>query len=633
MSERKITLFGNKTLGPYRLSEIYDPDADGADPEAAGKIVPAMYSQIVDDIHGRKNKIYTVIAVDQNTFKSTLIPSSMIPTGDEERVVSYGNDVYMLYYVAASGRLIIDSKLSFFGSQAVKYQIIRVNPNGSTTVISKYASQPGGGTPIVDTIDLEIAGGTNVRTCPNCYTDLNMSQGELVYLRLLDGANVLVASIALIAHNAAGLMTSLRNPVTALLVTANQMNDAGDIILYRNQDKDDLVFTVKLKYADLSEQVITIDNQTSYVYGMGEIESAIPGSTHELLFKKYLPTSDYSVNYVAASKMVRIVTAEPYGIAKISIIPSWDSTNKVWTVKYLAYYADKTKTPAYITPTVTGHAGNEFDIGQSLVLKTTHENPSGVDETYVQNSGIKYISPPTMEFAGEIYTLTTEGGGGNTRVWASLTSTKTISYALDASRWVCKQGTITIYRSTNSPNPWDKNVKWYNHTTGAEVGYVIDISTDVRNNPMFNNWVIYDTGGLSKSVMYGNSSSIHTRPRIYYGTRSGSSGNVYHIPASLFGTLSTSMEHVLNNFYVSANPPKTTHEAFPLTPTHFRIRNADTLTALMSPMAMEDWNNDLPIASGNTYSGKTVIVEFLSLESGVYKILYGVPVEVVSRSI
>lgn len=631
MSERKITLFGNKTLGPYRLSEIYDPDADGSNPEASGKVVPALYSQIVDDIHGRKNKIYTVIAVDQNTFKSTMIPSSILPTGDDERIVSYGNDIYMLYYVATSGRLIVDSKLSFFGSQAVKYQIIRVNTDGSATVISKYSDEPGSGAPVVSTIELEMVGGTNVRTCPNCYTDLNMSQGELVYLRLLDESDTMVASVALITHSAEGIMAPLSNPVIDLLVTANQMNDVGDIILYHNQNKKDLVFIVKLKYADLSEQEITIDNQTSYVYGMDEIETSISGSSYQVLFKKYLPSSDYAVNYVATTRMVRIVTAEPYGIAKISIIPAWDPVNKAWSVKHLAYYADKITTPAYITPAVTGHVGNVFDVRQNLVLETTHENPSGVDEQYVQNPGIKYISPPTIVFNDETYALAS-GSSGSARVWASPTSNKSISYSTITNRWELRQGSNILYRSTNSPNPWDKNVKWYNHTTGAEVGYVIDISADVQHNPLFNNWVIY-AGSLSSDVMYGNSSSIHIRPRIYYGTRSGSSGNVYHIPSSLFGTSSTSMDQVLNNFYVSASPPKAPHEAFPSTPTHFRIRSSDTLAALMSPMAIADWNDDLPIASGNTYSGKTVIVEFLSLESGVYKILYGVPVEVVPRSI
>ena len=200
MSDRKIILFGNKTLGIYKLSNIFNPDVDGTDPTAAGKIVPALYSQVIDDINGKKNKLYTVIAVDETTYKSILIPSSFIAnTDNEERVVSYGNDIYMLYYIEASGRLIIDNKLTFFGEHGVKYQLVRVNSDGTTTVINKYATDPsGGGIPITETIDLEVSEISGSKKCPNCYTDLTLTEGNQIYLYIYDITDTVVAMISLI---------------------------------------------------------------------------------------------------------------------------------------------------------------------------------------------------------------------------------------------------------------------------------------------------------------------------------------------------------------------------------------------------------------------------------------------------
>ena len=101
-----ISVYGEDQPRVYPLSRIYDPDIDGTDASASGKIIPEVCSQIVDDTKGLHNQLYTVTAVDPETYKVTMVPTAIVMTedGQPDRVLSYGNDIYMLYY--ATGLLV-----------------------------------------------------------------------------------------------------------------------------------------------------------------------------------------------------------------------------------------------------------------------------------------------------------------------------------------------------------------------------------------------------------------------------------------------------------------------------------------------------------------------------------------------
>ena len=151
MSINKTVLFGEKAAGVYRMSDIYFPDEENPiSPEQSGKIVPAVGSLVVDDTKGLHNQQYTVVAVDQDTYYPTLIPSSFsydTPT-QPDRVVNYGNDLLMLYFqkttIQKNGqnivvtRLIVDNKLSLFGNHAATYQLLKYNDNGKLETISRW---------------------------------------------------------------------------------------------------------------------------------------------------------------------------------------------------------------------------------------------------------------------------------------------------------------------------------------------------------------------------------------------------------------------------------------------------------------------------------------------------------------
>ena len=52
-----ISIYGEDQSRVYPLTRIYDPDVDGKDVSASGKIVPEVCSQIVDDTTGLHNQL------------------------------------------------------------------------------------------------------------------------------------------------------------------------------------------------------------------------------------------------------------------------------------------------------------------------------------------------------------------------------------------------------------------------------------------------------------------------------------------------------------------------------------------------------------------------------------------------
>lgn len=626
MSERKIILFGNKTAGIYRLSEIFNPDVDGVDPEAAGKIVPALYSQVIDDVNYRRNKLYTVVALDETNFKATLIPTEITAYGDQERIVSYGNDAYMLYYIQASNKIIVDNKLTFFGDQGVKFQIIRINSDGTTTLISNY-KEPG---TAATTIDLEISPITGAKTCGACYTDKALNEGDILRLNILDDSDVAVASLQLIVKDAFGVHEEDTNPIVGLDAFSNQMLDDGRFAICKDQDIKTMGFGVEVEYADGTKVREDIDYVLAHMYGLEEVESGITGSTYELLFKRYLPSSDHNVNFASCTKTLEVVIPEhPYGISKISVIPVWDDTLKQWDIKYLGYNRDRAISPEYVSPVVSGYQEHVFDKMQTITLNTTVENPFDVNEEYKQVYTLQLKTPARIVFNGLTYVF--EGGSGATRVWSvtpSPNTVKKIIYSVGGSRWAqTTNGYTDFYSTTTSGDngPWLGNLIWYNNS-GVESPYKCSVYEEVLHNMSIANWVI---GIPDNSIKYGLMSTGYIRPVICYSRKVNTSTYVYNIPASRFGTDTIGLSNFLNNFYYNAHPPKNLDDTTVTKPTHFTIKDSDTLaTKLTSPLAVEDWNNNLAIADNNSYSGKTVIVEFLLKVDNQYEILYGVPVEI-----
>lgn len=127
------------------------------------------------------------------------------------------------------------------------------------------------------------------------------------------------------------------------------------------------------------------------------------------------------------------------------------------------------------------------------------------------------------------------------------------------------------------------------------------------------------------SKVYGVESTSIRRPVLHYDPVE----ECYFIPTSVF----ENKEAVLEAFYEKADPifdPLT--EVGPVTPTHFTIRDTNTIIPIIStPIPIEEYNQALiPMLPDNLgrYVGSNLIVEFLLCEQDEYKIIYGVPVDV-----
>ena len=156
-------LYGETERRVYPLSVIYDPDVDlPSSLESEAKIIPAVSSIVVDDMSGLHNTVYVVVAVDSETLKSTLRPAAFAEINDQtvDRILSYGNNIYMLYYSPVTitddtnttikcNRLSIDDKFTLFGNHSANYQLVRTNADGTKTIISQT---------VVDAISVNNAG-------------------------------------------------------------------------------------------------------------------------------------------------------------------------------------------------------------------------------------------------------------------------------------------------------------------------------------------------------------------------------------------------------------------------------------------------------------------------------------------
>ena len=625
MSEKKIILFGNKSAGIYRLSDIFDPDVHGADPQAAGKIVPALYSQVVDDINGRKNKLLTVINVHPVTFKSTLIYSS-VPYSDDSRLITYTNNIHKLYYIGSEGKLIIDNRLAFFGDTAVKFQLVKENQDGTETVLSKYDEPLSSNPSVVDTIDLVVSSVNEYRTFGYCYTDLSVEVGTNVELKIYDANDEVVAQVTLLVIEAYGILESLHNPVIGLRVEANQMVNE-DIVLYSGETTDILNFNYYLQYADGSESLVSNSESTCHVYGLTEVESSAVGANFTILFKAYLPSQDYNVNYVSEIMNLTILDSPANRISKISLIPIFNKVTRKWEFKQLTYFADRTTMPDMDDV----NASAKFDTMSEVVISQSYENPFSNSTMYRQT--VFYRLNSFKEFKFNNLTFMLQGNyTGNHRTWVDSDNEYIIRVAQTINRWELANistGTVVNYSATFSgdSNPWDMDLIWYN--SNGSVNSTIDIMNYIDNSNTSVNWEIASRNFITSGdvVIYGKNNYPYIRPKIYYGSL-GVTTDTYYISANRY-----TESLFLNNFYFNALPPLRDLETVPPTPTHFHIKSTNNVVLTSSKVSIEDsLFNALPITGTPVSAGDIVIVEFYQRVDSIDYILYGVPVEIINRN-
>ena len=579
----KSVLFGERAAGVYLKSEIYDPEL-GTSPDVSGKIVPAVGSMVVDDTVGLHNQVYVVTAVNQLTYKATLVPATFVIDAEAQvdRVLSYGNDIFMIYFssvtknVSGSNvnltRLIVDNKLSLFGKHAATYQLIKIDDDGNEEIISRKYIAGTDNQLIPDGTSIEMlnTGVEGIRKCDGCYTDVELTEGEEIRCDVYTAGGIIIAQIKLIAKKAHLLNETIdtANPIVGMFVKGTQQTSDGDLFLIQGQQIDELGIYVDLKYKDGSTNSVAIDGRRGFCYGLETVTSGIIGSEFEIIVKYYLSNSDATgtiesgsieentmTKYIVKTAKIKIVSGEKDIISKVSPIPVWNASERKWNLKFLRYrdgrlqspyVGSNSSDPEYVS-IVSGFNGNTFNTQQDVTISY---------KEIVNNLGS--------------------------------TANRTQRFFIEL-------------RDKTAP------------TTG------------------YNNWLIKDSSDAI--VSYGDYTGNHVRPRIKYVNNSG-----YFIPSDVFAanTSQSAVEVFLENFYYNANPPKRADETMAPEPTHFRVKLADEngtpLTRVAIPI--EDFANNLNIITGNNDEnyliGTTVVVEFLrEIDSATCEYLYGVPVDVI----
>lgn len=573
--DSSVVLFGERSAGVYLMTDIYDPDLDGDNPaEAQGKIVPGLGSQVVKIVvaaSGVFSQLYTVIAVNPDTLKSTLEPTGVLPKESENdtRIVSYGNSLFMLYYAPVNividggqtislTKLVIDNKFSVFGSHAAQYRLSKISAQGVTTNISIGYSSSGINTGAM--VDMVATASPGVRKCGGCYTTYPLTKGDVIMCSIFDAANMLIATVNLVAQNAHYLneINAEANPIVGFDVIGNQFDEVDSkLFLLAGQSVDELAIYPRLTYANNGlTQLVAIDGLSGFVYGLEDINTSTVGMEYPLTIKYYvnndivsdLIENDGDDRFITTVVMIKIISATTFNLAKISISPVWDSGTNAWTLHYRGYRSDRADMNGPITGnfvTLTGFTGTLFNTAQTVTLSV-----SGA-ETYAQTTILELRD----------YRLAVAGGV----------------------RW--------LIRDIGAPES-----DTYGDNTGVHIRPCIKYNTGLAN-------YIIPTTGASTIAVVANSTQ-------------------------------TAEEVFLENFYFKAAPPLLGAEAVAPTPTYFRVVNPTTGAGVSQIKAVGQWNSNLMLTYtgiSTQYVGGTLLIEFLTKNGdGTYNFLFGAPVDVLS---
>ena len=562
----QAVLFKQEGQHIYDYTNVYDPDIDGADPSASGKIIPAVRSIVIDN-RTSDWKIYIVKAVDARTYKCTYMDFPYKTIDRRSMILNYGNDVFMLYYDNRTSptRLTVDAKMILFGSNIASYRLVKGNDVISYVLVqegttSRYAVSQ---VPVVEVTDQYVDG---VRRCNSCYTTSVLVDGDVVTLELYDSTGVMIAEVELIARKSTILnsQSAALNPITGFGATANQMLSDGTWYLYKGQAKRTLSIFPEIYFADGTTYVVPVDNNACYLYGLDDVDTNLVGNRYPILVKYYINSRyqvDPSANVVAGTKRVLasehsiVILEKPVGsIAKISVVPVWNSSDGSYSLKMLAY--------------------NEERNGVSDITNWIMNNSDG-------SGGVK-----SGVLASGTFSPTAFG--------TKQDFTVAFDYPAENNHTVHEEQSFSIILK----NP--ANVPGIDAASGRD------------------HWQIVNPD--NSEIVYGLDDATYNRPVVYWDPTNGK----HFIPTTEFPT----KEEFIETYYRLSSPPIISGESQAIVPTHFRFRDVSG-NLLTNVVDVDAYHQGIVINSlaGTPVAGGTIVMEFIYRVPGASDaIIYGVPV-------
>ena len=629
----KVPAFGQRRCGVYLLSEIYDPDDTSSSVQNINKVIPAIGSLVVDDTIGEHNTLYVVYSVDAVTHKCTLVSAAYMETTDmagdtkdlrmlfgdynttdlyyetsdttRQSGVDYyirNNDAlntYSLYtgdFVSGTTYyerkdlygLQIDGRISVYTSLATDYTIYHTASSDGTSieteVVSQYYVDDG---LLVEDTEIKMDKITIPASDPYgeaivtdayrprlCYSPTRIIPGDKYLVIVRDNGHV-ISQFTLTGRYMSALadLNDARKTIVDITVSGSQY-DSTHNYFYISQDQklDQLTFYLRVQYEDDAE-LIQIDNVNAFMYTEGDLNTAITGSIIPVIFK-YFPSNAENLGITHLDTSERHYSIGPTGryvtvSSSIKVVESaFSEVSKIVPILYCSK----------VTPSV------QYNI-LPLVYKTDFTDPSVAidygnkkavvdfdvgDTTTVQSVKLNYYKNSN-----------------------DVVSTKTCVYQI----------------KLNAANTAD-GVYYYFTDAGSDAAFGKD-----------------------------------PRP-----TLKQVSGNSYRFSISDVIGSYTIKDDFLKHYYYNANPPEPYSVKNPDQPTHFRIRKvlvgsgtaSISSSTAVGPLEIEAFFAQDPAAQtmnanatlhGTTAIPATALLEFLvKNQDDSYKVLYGVPIDVIKAS-
>ena len=571
MPDDQLLLFKQEGQHIHDYTNVYDPDIDGADPSASGKIVPAVRSIVIDN-RTSDWRVLIVESVNEETFKCTYRDFPYKVIDRRTMIYNYGNDVFMLYYDDRSKptRLVVDSKMILFGSSIVKYRLRKPDSSGNMVSISAASRQKADGTTMVTDL-ISVAEITDkyvdgVRRCSECYTSATLVNGDIVTLELIDSNGSVVAEVELVARRSTILnsFNSVVNSVIGFGATANQT--IGDNwYLYPGQSVDELSIFPEIRFSDGTSCITPVDNSSCFIYGMESVDSNKVGARYDIMIKyficnRYDIRSDVeNVSIIGGNRRVlysthtiEIISRPASDISKLSVIPVW--MNGYYDLRFFGYSNNRNNVEDYTAAIMGVAAGLPTIKSDSLVSGSFVANRFDEEQNFRVSFRLQPLDPNSVRYSQDF--------------------------------------SIVLKNPESAPLTG----------VGREYWYITEPSTDPE-------------------IVYGIDGAELCRPVIYFD---GTTGRHY-----ISSTEFESKTSFIEAFYTLAVPPKLNGSATATAPTHFRVKTEYGIL-LTNAIPVDNYSSEFVLlnSAGENIESGTVIVEFLSNVSGSTSIIYGVPVTV-----
>ena len=382
-----ITLFTPENPIVINRANLYDPSVN----PATGNIIPIVGCLVVDIPDN--DTIWVVTAVDPNTHASTLMPARMLvsntnPNDALTSVISYGNDIFRIYYDqrATPADVQPDTRIVVFGADIVSYQLV-LNPGSTQTVISRHYDASGNYTgplaPMAEVVDSSSHSHPGAFYMLPCHVQTTLTDGQEIFIEVFNSQGAQVALISAFAKPSIIINEAITpSPViTAISVISTQMRSGNEIFIYQGQTISSLGLQVQLTYSDGHTRIAAIDQTQCFLYGIEDFVPSYPGLRQVLVAKYFLNSDEVMApelavehrTYVTVDVNLVVIANGLQAGVKITTIPRWNATTNRYDLSFFLYSVTRDRminvTSMVTISSGTPYVGDYFGGMQVLTLQ------------------------------------------------------------------------------------------------------------------------------------------------------------------------------------------------------------------------------------------------------------------------